>query len=73
MANPLGALSRVSVDGESGHLVDASAGTTAGAADMPAVLFSQSGLASGISHTISITQVASGGLGGPYLEIYNFS
>ncbi|KZP33958.1 hypothetical protein FIBSPDRAFT_772869 [Athelia psychrophila] len=72
-SNPLGALSRVSVDGASGTLVDASKGTASGDPPVFAVLFSQSGLSPGASHTIRVTQVSSGGLGGPYLEIYNFS
>jgi len=71
--NPNCGVANVSIDGDAGMLVDASAGATANSTPIPAILFATSGLESGRSHLINITLFSHGGLGGTYMEMYNLS
>ncbi|KZP33960.1 hypothetical protein FIBSPDRAFT_810481 [Athelia psychrophila] len=72
--NPRCGLVQVSIDGDSGVTIDASAGLTSqNATPIPAILFSQTGLEPGQNHTINITFLGVGSLGGSYLEMWNLT
>jgi hypothetical protein len=71
--NPNCEIGNVTVDDDSGVQIGASIGTSQNDSAIPAVLFSRTGLQAGVSHSINITFFAHGSLGGPYMEVYNFS
>ena len=63
----------MSVDSGNQQVIDASAGTAQGDHPIVMVLFSQSNLDPSMEHTITVSYVGPGALGGPYVTIYLLS
>ena len=61
------------VDSGNQQVIDASAGTSQGDPAIEMVLFSQASLDPSKEHTINVSYVGSGALGGPYVTIYLLS
>ena len=63
-------IANVTVDNNSGTLIDVSNGTNTTTDPIPTIHFAKSGLSSDEDHTINITFPEIGELKGPYLEVY---
>jgi len=67
---PNSGVASVLVDAENPQIIDASAGTGANDNSIVEVLFNQTGLDPNKAHTLNISYVGPGALGGPYVTIY---
>lgn len=67
---PNGGVASVLVDTGNPQIVDASAGTGANDNSVVEVLFNQTGLDPNKAHTLNISYVGAGALGGPYVTVY---
>jgi hypothetical protein len=71
VVDPRGAVGRVTLDGGTPIDVDESANATSPNADVvPAVFFAREGLDGSKTHTLNLSYVMAGKLGGPYFSVY---
>lgn len=67
---PRGGVSSLQVDSDSAQLIDVSTGTNDNSPIVVAPMFIQTGLDETVSHTLRLTFIGAGMLGGPYSTIY---
>ena len=70
---PNGGVASVSVDSENAQTIDASTGASQNDTTVVEVLFAQTNLDSSKNHTLNISYVGTGALGGPYVTLYLLS
>ena len=68
--DPKGGVADVFVDSDGPSVIDASAGTSVNDNPVTIVMFTKSNLDPSQEHTINVSYVGSGALGGPYVTIY---
>lgn len=67
---PRGGVSSLQVDSDTAQVIDASSGTNINSSTVVAPLFIQTGLDDSVNHTLNLTFIGPGILGGPYATIY---
>ena len=68
--DPKGGVADVFVDSDGPSVIDASAGTSVNDNPVTVVMFTKSNLDPSQEHTINVSYVGPGALGGPYVTIY---